>query len=160
MPNNKYEKILKYNSGEKSLKVPFVIHTNLECLLEKIDSCQNDPEKSSTEKKAEHMPSGYSWITCCSFDESKNEQGYYRGKDCMEMFCKDLKNQVMEIINYEKKEMIPLTDKQTESYEKQKVRYICKKEFSTDKNDEDTFKKNPQSQRPLSLHRKILRSCL
>ena len=88
MPNNKYEKILKYNSGEKSLKVPFVIHTNLECLLEKIDSCQNDPEKSSTEKKAEHMPSGYSWITCCSFDKSKNERSYYREKDCMERFLK------------------------------------------------------------------------
>ena len=39
----------------------------------------------------------------------------------------------MKIINFEKKEMIPLTE--TESYEKQKVCYICEKEFSTDKND-------------------------
>ena len=70
MPNE-YERILKYNHGEKSLKVPFVIYADLECLLEKIDSCQNDPEKSSTEKKAEHTPLGYSWITCCLFDESK-----------------------------------------------------------------------------------------
>ena len=44
----------------------------------------------------------------------------------MEVFCKDLRNQAMEIINYEKKEMIPLIDKETESYEKQKVCYICK----------------------------------
>ena len=29
----------------------------------------------------------------------------------MEMFCKDLRNQAIKIINYEKKEMIPLTDK-------------------------------------------------
>ena len=56
------------------------------------------------------------------------------------MFCKDLRNQAMKIINYEKKEMIPLTDKETESYEKQKVCYICKKEFSTDKNDKNAFK--------------------
>ena len=49
------------------------------------------------------MPSGYSWITCCSFDASKNQQSYYRGKDCMEMFCKDLRDQAMKIINYEKK---------------------------------------------------------
>ena len=34
-----------------------------------------------------------------------------------------------------KKEMIPLTNKENESYEKQKVCDICKKEFSTDKND-------------------------
>ena len=68
MPNE-LEKILKYNPGEKSLKVPFMIHADLECLLGKIDSCQNRPKKSSTEKKAKHMPSGYSWITCYSFNK-------------------------------------------------------------------------------------------
>ena len=36
--------------------------------------------------------------------------------------------------------MIPLTDKETKSYEKQKVCYICKKEFSTDENDKNVFK--------------------
>ena len=34
MPNEN-NKILKYNSGEKSLKVPFIIYADLECLLEK-----------------------------------------------------------------------------------------------------------------------------
>ena len=33
------EKILKYNHGEKSLKAPYVIYLNLECLLVKILSC-------------------------------------------------------------------------------------------------------------------------
>ena len=32
-------KILKYIPGEKSLKVPFIIYANLECLLQKIKSC-------------------------------------------------------------------------------------------------------------------------
>ena len=41
----------------------------------------------------------------------------------------------MKIVNYEKKEMMPLTDEETKSYEKQKVCHICKKEFSTDKSD-------------------------
>ena len=36
--------------------------------------------------------------------------------------------------------MIPLTDKENESYEKQKVCHICKKEFSTDKNDKKHHK--------------------
>ena len=44
-------KILKYNPGEKSLKVLFITYADLECLLEKIDSCQNNLEKSYTEKK-------------------------------------------------------------------------------------------------------------
>ena len=51
-------KILKYNYGEKSLKVPAIIYANLECLLEKMHSCQNNPEKSYTKKKTKHTPSG------------------------------------------------------------------------------------------------------
>ena len=39
-----------------------------------------------------------------------------------------------------KKGMIPLTDKENKSYEKQKVCYICKKEFNTDENGKNTFK--------------------
>ena len=52
-------KILKYNPGEKSLKVPFIIYADLECMLRKINAHQNNPSKSYTEKKAEHEPSGY-----------------------------------------------------------------------------------------------------
>ena len=44
-------KILKYNHREKSLKAPFTICADLECLLEKMHSCQNNLEKSYTEKK-------------------------------------------------------------------------------------------------------------
>ena len=35
----KVNKTLKYNHGEKSLKVPFVISADLECLLIKEQSC-------------------------------------------------------------------------------------------------------------------------
>ena len=33
----------------------------------------------------------------------------------MKIFCKDQKDQAVKIINYEKKEMIPLTDKEKET---------------------------------------------
>ena len=46
----------------------------------------------------------------------------------------------MEIINYEKKEMIPLTDKENKSYKKQNICYILKKEFCYNKNKENEFK--------------------
>ena len=38
----------------------------------------------------------------------------------------------MKIINHEKKEMIPLTNKKNKLYRNQKVCYICKEEFKTD----------------------------
>ena len=54
---------------------------------------------------------------------------YYRGADCTKKLCKDLNGQAMEIINYEKKEMIPLTYDENKYYEKKKYCHICKKLF-------------------------------
>ena len=59
----------------------------------------------------------------------------------MERFCKDLKEHITKIINYEKKEMIPTTDEESKSYKKQKVCYICKKRFSTDNDDNKKYHK-------------------
>ena len=129
-----YNKILKYNEGEKSMRVPFIIIADLECLLEKMKSCHNNPEKSSTTKINKHTPSGYSLFTHCSFDRTKNKLDYYRGKNCMKNFCLDLREYATKIINYEKKEMIPLTKKEEKKHKKQDVCYIRKKGFSTDDN--------------------------
>ena len=68
---NEDNKILKYNYGEKLLKVPTIIYADLECLLEKWHLRQNNLEKCYTEKKTKHTPSGYSLFTNCSFDATK-----------------------------------------------------------------------------------------
>ena len=65
---NDNNKILKYNHGEKSMRAPFVIYADLECLVEKMHSCQNNPEKFYTQKKIRHILSGYPLFTNCSFD--------------------------------------------------------------------------------------------
>ena len=128
------QKILKYNPGEKSLKAPHIICADLECLLEKIDTCKNNLEKSYTKKKAKHIPPGYSLVTCFSYDKSKNERKYYRGEDCMEMSSKDLKEQAMKVIKYEKKEMVPLTNEEKELYEIRKFIIYVKKNLELIKN--------------------------
>ena len=48
----------------------------------------------------------------------------------MTKFCKDLREHATKIINYEKKDKIPLTKKEEENYNNHKVCYICKKEFN------------------------------
>ena len=98
------------------MKLPFVIYADLECLLEKRSTCQNNPNKSSTTKIYKHTPSGYSIFTHCSFNESKNKLNYYRGDDCMKKFCKDLKT-------HANKKMMPLTTKE-EIYHNKKKCYI------------------------------------
>ena len=66
-----FNKTLKYNHGEKSLKTPFVIYADLECLLIKQQSCQNNPNESYTERKAMHEPCGYALSLISSFDSEK-----------------------------------------------------------------------------------------
>ena len=90
--------IIKYNHGEKSMKVPFVIYADLECLLKKMSTCINNPNQSSTTKINKHIPSGYSIFTSCLFDESKNKLNYYKGKECMKKFCEDLREHAIKII--------------------------------------------------------------
>ena len=98
-------------------------------MLENIDRCQNNPEKSYTEKKAKHKPSGYSLVTCCSFHKTKTVWNYYNEKDCIEIFWKDLRDQAIKIINYEKKKEIILTIEENESYENQKIVIYAEKNF-------------------------------
>ena len=137
MPNEN-NKIIKYNEGEKSVKSPFIIYADLECLLEKMSTCYNNPEESSTAKINKHTPSGYSLFTHCSFDKTKNKLDCYRGEDCMKKFCKGLREHMTKIINHEKKKMIPLTTEEEINYNTQKVCNICEKEF--DKSDKKYYK--------------------
>ena len=55
MPNED-NKIIKYNQGEKSIKLPFVIYADLKCLLEKMSTYQNNPNESSTTEINKHTP--------------------------------------------------------------------------------------------------------
>ena len=73
----------------------------------------------------------------CLFDKKENKFGYYRGKDCIEKICKKIKESAREIINREKKEIIPLTQEEINRYNEQKICYKCKEKFCLDKNDKN-----------------------
>ena len=57
MPNSD-NNTLKYNHGEKSLKVPWVIYADFECLSIKQQSYLNNPNDSYTERKDIHETCG------------------------------------------------------------------------------------------------------
>ena len=83
--------ILEFNQYQKSDKTPFIIYENLECLQEKIDRCKNNPKTSSTAKVSNHIPSGFSKSTICSFRSVQNNHDVYRDKDCLKRFCEFLR---------------------------------------------------------------------
>ena len=55
----------------------------------------------------------------------------------IEKLCKKLKERAMKIINYEEKEMIPLTYEENKSYKEQKACHICEENFCVDKDDQN-----------------------
>ena len=65
-------KIIESNKYQKSVEAPFVTCADLECLIEKIDGCKNNPENSSTTKVSEHIPSDPSMSTMLSFKSIEN----------------------------------------------------------------------------------------
>ena len=77
--------ILQSKPGKKSLKNAFIIYVDLECLLLKTNTCNNNPIKSNATAKALHKPSGYSLLTSCSFDKSESKQTSYRGIVCTKL---------------------------------------------------------------------------
>ena len=70
----------------------------------------------------------------------KKINSFYRGKDYIKTFWKELKELGTKIINYEQKEMTPLTDKENKNYENQKICYICQKMFCYNKKQEKMYK--------------------
>ena len=54
MPNDE-SNILQYQSGTKSLKLPYIMIADTEALLIKHHSCANNLEKCYAEKQATHM---------------------------------------------------------------------------------------------------------
>ena len=79
-------KIIEFNQYQAQ----FIIWEDLECLIEKIDGCKNNPESSSTTKVGEHILAGirYSWFyipysisTISSFKSIEKKHDVFRGKD-------------------------------------------------------------------------------
>ena len=79
-------KTLERNQYQKADKVPFIIYADLECLIEKIDECKNNPQNSFITKVSKHIPSGLSMSTISSFKSMENKHNVYRGIYCMKSF--------------------------------------------------------------------------
>ena len=85
------------------MKTPFIIYANTEALLEKIQAVI-----TIIRRVAIH------YLHICSFNSNKSKLTFSNSEDCMKIFSADLMF-LTKIINYETKEMLPLTDEEIES---------------------------------------------
>ena len=101
---------------EKNLLKFYLLSTLTQSLyLKKIHSFHNNTEKTTT-KLNKHTACGYSIFTQCSFESNRNISDYYSSKDCMKNICKDLREHVIKITNFERLKMLLLTEKENKSH--------------------------------------------
>ena len=99
-----------------SEKMPYAIYADIEYLVKKIDSCENNPQISSSSKTGKHIPCGYLVSTIWGSDHIENKHSLYHGKACMKELCKFLKDNAKKIINFKKTKMLSLTPQELKSY--------------------------------------------
>ena len=105
----------------------YITYADLESLIKRIDGCANSPDKSSTTKIGERILCGYSMSTIQTLDGTVNKHNIYRGENYMKKFCESLREYAMEMINFEKKKMVPQHNEQQQMHEKPKICCICKR---------------------------------
>ena len=64
-------------------------------------------ENLLTTKTNKHTECGYSLFTHCSLDDSNHKHDFYISVYYMKIFSADLRKHAKELINYEKKEIVP-----------------------------------------------------
>ena len=95
--------------------------------LELKNGCGNNPEYSSAPKIGEHIPCGYLISLICTLDHIENKHTLYCRKYCIKKFCEFLSEHTKNLIDFEKKKMLPLTIAELKSHQDAKVCYICGK---------------------------------
>ena len=93
-----------------------------------MNTCHNNAKKSSATKINIH-PLVIHCLHTVHFMQQKNKLDYYRGKKYMKKVCLDLRKHATKAINYQKKEMIPLTKEEKKIHRKQKICYYAKKDL-------------------------------
>ena len=79
MPSESTE-ILEFNQYQKNDKTSFIIYSDLQRLIEKIDECKNNPENPFTTSVCKDITSGFSMSTISSLKSVKNKLDVYRGQ--------------------------------------------------------------------------------
>ena len=77
MPEDK-NKFIASTPGKNTLKNPFIIYADIECLLKPISTCDNSADNSFTIKTSKHVPSGYSMLVSHDYDKTKNTNCLFR----------------------------------------------------------------------------------
>ena len=123
MPEEK-NKFISSTPGKNTLKNPFIIYANFECLLHPMSTCDNTPDNSYTTKKVIHIPTGFSMLTSYAYDKKLNYHTCYRGKNRLQTFSTALKKKIEKIVSIKRNPMDPLTEQEIIAHNNAKTCFI------------------------------------
>ena len=123
------EKFYEFNQYQKTYRHEYMIICDFEAILKRT----NIQLSNKTKQIQSHEPSCFSLVVVN--DKSQIEYSkVYCGEDCIQIFFKELRVQVMKISGLlsEYKEMIPLTEEQKKIVSETTHCHLCKKPFASD----------------------------
>ena len=100
--------ILKFNQYLKSVKMPYIIYADIKPLIKKNGSA-NNPENSSAQKEVSIFFVDIQFQQFWHMIIWKTTILLYHGDDCMERFFESLSEHTKNILDFEKKRILPLT---------------------------------------------------
>jgi len=102
--------------------------------LKKIDSCQPPEDKSFTDPYQEHQACGYGYKVVCHQDQSYSKPvEFYRGKDVIEKFNKNISREVescKEVMKKHFNKPLIMSAENELDFQNSNKCYICEKEYS------------------------------
>ena len=100
----------------KSDKMLYIIYADLESLIRKIDGCKNNPQNSSATNTGENIRCGYSMPIIWGVWSYRKQAYFMSWKRLYKKFCASLSTKhAKNIIDFEKKKMLPLTKEELKS---------------------------------------------
>ena len=79
-------KMIEFNQFQKSDRAPFIIYTDLEWIIKKIDGCKNNPENSSTKKQVNIFHYVFQWLQYLHLEANKKSMMYREVKTVWKSF--------------------------------------------------------------------------
>lgn len=129
------DNILKFESIEKQMRVPFVVYADFESVLKPIQTVEPNNENSYTVKSLKHEPYSFAYLIKCSFDDSLSKFELYRGTDAAKVFVDRIETDLRFLYNTYLKDIKPmhrLTSAEQQEFENAEICGICEKAFQID----------------------------
>ena len=124
-----YDNTIEFKNYNHSLRAPFMVGTDFEWMLQKIQTCQPSDEEAYTNAYQKHIPTSFMYnIKYANGDYKPPVE--YSGLDAPKVFYQKLKEDALHIAREfcgKKKPMEPLTEQEKQEFKTQKTCHICEK---------------------------------